>query len=159
MPRFNLSWLYVIIAMSFAILYFSNQEGGIDKQITYTEFKDMINKGYANKIIAYDDNTVEMYIKPEFVKDVFKNDYKKVGRNPALNVEIGSMESLDKFMEKAQEEGHFTGSISYEKKTRLLRCIILEYRSVFIVDRYLDVCHAPHERRSRGRRRQSIQRR
>ena len=96
MPRFNLSWLYVIIAMSFAILYFSNQEGGIDKQITYTEFKDMINKGYANKIIAYDDNTVEMYIKPEFVKDVFKNDYKKVGRNPALNVEIGSMESLDK---------------------------------------------------------------
>ena len=116
MPRFNLSWLYVIIAMSFAILYFSNQEGGIDKQITYTEFKDMINKGYANKIIAYDDNTVEMYIKPEFVKDVFKNDYKKVGRNPALNVEIGSMESLDKFMEKAQEEGHFTGSTSYEKK-------------------------------------------
>ena len=116
MPRFNLSWLYVIIAMSFAILYFSNQEGGIDKQITYTEFKDMINKGYANKIIAYDDNTVEMYIKPEFVKDVFKNDYKKVGRNPALNVELGSMESLDKFMEKAQEEGHFTGSISYEKK-------------------------------------------
>ena len=42
----------------------------------------MINKGYANKIIAYDDNTVAMYIKPEFVKDVFKNDYKKVGRNP-----------------------------------------------------------------------------
>ena len=34
MPRFNLSWLYVIIAMSFGILYFSNQEGGIDKQIT-----------------------------------------------------------------------------------------------------------------------------
>ena len=117
MPRFNLSWLYVIIAMSFAILYFSNQEGGIDKQITYTEFKDMINKGYANKIIAYDDNTVEMYIKPEFVKEVFKKeDYKRVGRNPALNVEIGSMESLDKFMEKAQEEGHFTGTVSYEKK-------------------------------------------
>lgn len=116
MPRFNLSWLYIVIAMSFAILYFSNQEGSIDKQITYTEFKEMINKGYANKIIAYDNNTVEMYIKPEYVKEVFKNNYMKVGRNPALNVEIGSMESLDKFMEKAQEEGHFTGSISYEKK-------------------------------------------
>ena len=49
MPRFNLSWLYVIIAMSFGILYFSNQEGGIDKQITYTEFKDMVNKGYEKK--------------------------------------------------------------------------------------------------------------
>lgn len=87
MPRFNLSWLYVIIAMSFGILYFSNQEGGVDKQITYTEFKDMVNKGYADKIIAYDNNTVEMFIKPEYIKDVFKNDYKKVGRSPFLNVE------------------------------------------------------------------------
>ena len=86
MPRFNLSWLYVIIAMSFAILYFSNQEGGIDKQITYTEFKDMINKGYANKIIAYDDNTVEMYIKPEFVKDVFKNDYNRIADSQNSNL-------------------------------------------------------------------------
>lgn len=116
MPRFNLSWLYIIIAMSMVILYFSNQEGGIDKRITYTEFKEMINKGYANKIVAYDDNSVEMYIKPEFVKEVFKENYKKVGRSPILNVEVGSMESFDKFMEKAQEEGHFTGSISYEKK-------------------------------------------
>ena len=73
MPRFNLSWLYVIIAMSFAILYFSNQEGGIDKQITYTEFKDMINKGYANKIIAYDDNTVEMYLNRNLLKNVKLN--------------------------------------------------------------------------------------
>ena len=96
MPRFNLSWLYVIIAMSFGILYFSNQEGGIDKQITYTEFKDMVNKGYANKIIAYDNNTVEMFIKPEYIKDVFKNDYKRVGRSPSLSVEIGSIESLDR---------------------------------------------------------------
>ena len=39
MPRFNLSWLYVIIAMSFAILYFSNQEGGIDKQIHIPSLK------------------------------------------------------------------------------------------------------------------------
>ena len=76
-----------------------------------------------------------------------------------MNVEIGSMESLDKFMEKAQEEGHFTGSISYEKKRDYFGALFLEYRSVFTVDRYMDVCHAPHERRSRGRRRQSVQRR
>ena len=49
MPRFNLSWLYVIIAMSFAILYFSNQEGGIDKQITYTEFKDIQDDNQVTK--------------------------------------------------------------------------------------------------------------
>ncbi len=125
MPRFNLSWLYVIIALSFVILYFSNKEGSVDKQITYTEFKDMINKGYADKIIAYDDNSVEMYIKPQYVKEVFKENYKKAGRNPVLSVEVGSMDSLDKFLEKSQEEGHFTGSVSYEKKGNYLGALFL----------------------------------
>lgn len=133
MPRFNLSWLYIIIAMSMVILYFSNQEGGIEKKITYTEFREMINKGYANKIVAYDDNSVEVYIKPEFVKEVFKENYKKVGRNPMLNVEVGSMESLDKFIEKAQEEGHFTGSISYEKKRDYLGALFWNIAPLLLI--------------------------
>lgn len=118
MPRFNLSWLYIFIAMTIAYLYFTSDGGtGTSRQLTYTEFKDMVNKGYADKIVAYNDNSVEMYIKPEYVREVFKNDYKKIGRSPSLSVEVGSIESLDKFLDKAQEEGHFTGSISYEKKT------------------------------------------
>ena len=60
MPRFNLSWLYMFIAMTIAYLYFtSDDSAGIDRQLTYTEFKDMVNKGYANKIIAYNDNTLQ----------------------------------------------------------------------------------------------------
>jgi len=117
-PRFNLSWLYIGIAITLAYLFFTGDEhNGINRQLTYTEFKNMVNNGYANKIIAYNDNTVDMFIKPEYVKEVFKDDYKNVGRNPSMHVEIGSMEALDKFLEKAQEEGHFTGEISYEKKT------------------------------------------
>ena len=118
MPRFNLSWLYIFIAMTFAFLYFSSDESaGLNKRLTYTEFKEMVNKGYASKITAYNDNTVEMTLKPEYVKDVFKEDYKKVGRSPILFVEVGSIESLDKFLEEAQKEGKFTGAISYEKKS------------------------------------------
>lgn len=123
-PRFNLSWLYIFIAMTFAFLYFSSDDqAGITRQLTYTEFKDMVNKGYASKIIAYNDNTVEMIIKPEYIKEVFKENYKKVGRSPSLSVEVGSIESLDKFLEKAQEEGKFTGSISYEKKSDLFGAV------------------------------------
>ena len=116
MPRFNLSWLYMFIALTIGYLYFTSDGSGMDKQITYTEFKEMVNKGYADKIIAYKDNTVDMFIKPQYVKEVFKEDAKKVGRSPSIHIEVGSIESLDKFMEKAQEEGKFTGSISYKKK-------------------------------------------
>ena len=115
-PKPNLSWLYVVIAMVFAFLWFSSDEGSANKEITYTEFKDMVSKGYASKIIAYDNNTVNMYIKPEHIADVFKSDANKVGRSPSVNVQVGSMEALDKFLDEEQSQGHFTGSISYEKK-------------------------------------------
>ena len=134
MPRFNLSWLYMFIAMTIAYLYFtSDDSAGIDRQLTYTEFKDMVNKGYANKIIAYNDNTVDMFIKPEYVKDVFKDDYKKVGRSPSMHVEVGSIDALDKFLEKAQEEGHFTGEISYEKKSDMFGTLFWNIAPIFFI--------------------------
>ena len=116
-PRPSLSWLYVIIALVFGFLYFSSEDGSASKEITYTEFKEMVSKGYASKIIAYDDNSVDMFIKPENIVDVFGKDANKVGRSPSVNVKIGSMEALDKFLDEEQDSGNFTGSISYEKQT------------------------------------------
>ena len=116
-PRPSLSWLYVIIALVFGFLYFSSEDGSASKEITYTEFKEMVSKGYASKIIAYDDNTVDMFIKLENIVDVFGKDANKVGRSPSVNVKIGSMEALDKFLDEEQDSGNFTGSISYEKQT------------------------------------------
>ena len=116
MPRPNLSWLYIIIAMVIAFLYITSDEGSMSKEITYTEFKDMVKKGYADKIIAYDNNSVEMYIKPENIVDVFKKDAPKVGKSPSVKIQVGSMESLDKFLDEEQKNGNFTGSIRYEKE-------------------------------------------
>ena len=134
MPRFNLSWLYMFIAMTIAYLYFtSDDNGGVNRELTYTEFKDMVTKGYASKIIAYNDNTVDMFIKPEYIKDVFKDNYKKVGRSPSVHVEVGSIDSLDKFLDKAQEEGHFTGEISYEKKSDMFGAFFWNIAPIFFI--------------------------
>ena len=134
MPRFNLSWFYMFIAMTIAYLWFtSDDNNGVDTQLTYTEFKNMVNNGYAQKIIAYNDNTVDMFIKPEFVKEVFKDDYKKVGRSPSLHVEVGSIDALDKFSEKAQEEGHFNGEISYEKKSNMFGAFFWNIAPIFFI--------------------------
>lgn len=123
-PRFNLTWLYVIIALIFAFLYFSGDEGSATKEVNYTEFQEMVTKGYADKIVAYDNNTVEMYIKPDHIVDVFKKDASKVGRSPSINVQIGSMEALDKFLDEQTKEGNFTGSIQYEKKSDYFSIIL-----------------------------------
>lgn len=116
-PKPNLSWLYIIILAGLGILYFSSDEGSVKKDVNYTEFKEMVNNNYASKIIAYDDNTVDMFIKPENIGDVFKSDSNRVGRSPAVHVQIGSMEAFETFMTEAQKENKFTGSIEYQKKS------------------------------------------
>ena len=77
----------------------------------------MVTQGYADKIVAYDNNTLEVYIKPEHIVDVFKKDADKVGRSPAVTVQIGSMDTFDKFIEEEQQNGNFKGTIQYDKKS------------------------------------------
>lgn len=115
-PRPSLTWLYLVILIGLIYLFFSSEGGSASKEVAYTEFKEMISKGYASKIVAYDNNTVDMYLKPEHIVDVFKKDAKDVGRSPIVNVQIGSIEALDKFLDEQTEKGNFKGEIKYDKK-------------------------------------------
>ena len=116
MPRPNLTWLYIVIALIFGYLYLAGgDEGNIVKEVSYTEFQEWVSKGYADKVVAYDDNRIEMYVKADHVADVFQKEAKNVGRSPAITVQAGSIESLDRFLDEQQKEGHFTGKVIYKK--------------------------------------------
>lgn len=123
MPKPNLSWLYITIAVVMGFLYFTSSEGGLNKEITYTEFKDIVEKGYAEKLIAYDNNTVKVFIKKENIVDVFKKEATNAGKKPSVSVQVGSIESLDKFIDEEEEKGNFKGSIRYEKDSDVFSTI------------------------------------
>ena len=116
MPKFNLNWLYMIIAMMLLGLYITNENSTGIKSVSYAEFQQYVRDGYMSKIIGYDDNSVEAYIKPQYVKNVFQADSSKVGKNPMITTEAPSRESLGNFLQKEKDELHFDGSINYEKK-------------------------------------------
>ena len=116
MPKFNLNWLYMIIAMMLLGLYLTNENSTGTKNISYDEFQQYVRNGYMSKIIGYDDNSVEAYIKPQDVKNVFQADSSRVGKNPMITTEAPSRESLGDFLQKERDEQHFDGSINYEKK-------------------------------------------
>ena len=116
MPKFNLNWLYMIIAMMLLGLYLTNENSTGTKNISYDEFQQYVRNGYMSKIIGYDDNSVEAYIKPQYVKNVFQADSSRGGRNPMITTEAPSRESLGDFLQKERDEQHFDGSINYEKK-------------------------------------------
>ena len=123
MPKFNLNWLYMVIAVMLLGLYFTNDTSTSSREVSYNEFQQYVRNGYVEKVVGYDDNSVEAYIKPRYVAQVFKNDSNNVGRAPFVVTEAPSRESLGTFLEKETEAAHFDGATSYKKRGNLLSAI------------------------------------
>jgi cell division protease FtsH len=116
-PRFNFSWLYIVIGIGLMYFIFS-QNGMSDNNVgetDYTKFKTYIDKGYASKVVVDKKNlTLQMYVKEQHVRDVFGKGKDRVGKNPTVKVEFGSMENLEAFLDKKTEEGKFDGEVVYD---------------------------------------------
>ena len=143
-PKFKLNWLYMIIGVALIILWWNGKGGSMVKEVAYDpQFKEYINQGYADRVVVYDDRTLEMYIKPSYIKEVYGPEASKMGPKPYVTVQYGSEESLEQFLEKAKAEGHFSGSIEYDKHEdyigaligSLLPIILLVVLWVFIMRR------------------------
>ena len=120
MPRVNLTWIYVIIAVALGYLFFAggdmDNSSTASKSVTYTVFKQYVEQGYANKIVANkDEGTVKMYVKPEHIRDVFKAGVDQTGKQPFVQAEYPSADKLDEFVTAQQDLGNFTGELSYKK--------------------------------------------
>lgn len=87
MPKFNLNWLYMIILMMLVGLWLTNENSASTKDVSYDEFQRYVQQGYISRVVGYDDNSVEAYIKAQHVGNVFGNDSSRVGRNPMITTE------------------------------------------------------------------------
>ena len=117
MPKFRLNWLYMIIGIALIFLWWNGKNGGgMIKEVTYDpQFKEYISQGYADRVVVYDDRTLKMYIKPSFIKEVYGPEAAKMGPQPYVEVQYGSEENLEQFLEKEKSEGRFNGSIEFDK--------------------------------------------
>ena len=125
MPKFNMSWIYLLAIAALAYFYLSNgangtnqQTGNKSKEATYSEFKAYVDSGYAKEIVINTDKReVRMYVKPENIQDVFQQTAKETGSSPYVQVQIGtSSDKVESFIDKAREEDKFTGPMSYERE-------------------------------------------
>ena len=121
MPRFNMNWIYGIVIITLMALYISSggsDNSSIQTKASYQQFKTMVAKGYASKIVVNNDQKlISMYVKPEHIRDVFKQGVQQTGREPSVTIEYGSVDQVEQFVEQARLEKKFTGDFSYENKT------------------------------------------
>ena len=120
MPKFNMGWIYAIVIVALMGLYFTkggSSNSSIETESTYYNFKNMVMKGYAEKIVVNkEQNVLHMYVKAKHIRDVFKQGVEQTGKEPTVKVQFGSVDQVEAFIETARAEKKFTGDYSYDNK-------------------------------------------
>ena len=120
MPKFNMNWIYAIAILALGLLYFSSggpQNSSISRTVSYSDFKSMIDSGYASKIVINKTQGVlKMYVKPEHIREVFQQSAQQTGKDPYVEVEFGSIEQLEECINQAKEAKAFTGDYTFENR-------------------------------------------
>ena len=120
MPKFNMNWIYLLMMVVLGVLYFTsgNVNSSVNTEATYTQFKSMVLKGYAKSIVVNNKtNTLQMYVKPEHIRDVFNQGVEQTGKEPSVSVEYGSVDQVEAFVNEARKLKKFNGDFSYENKS------------------------------------------
>ena len=117
MPKFNMNWIYIFVITALAFFYFTSggSNSSVRTESSYSNFKAMVMKGYAQKIVVnLSNNTLQMYVKPEHIRDVFQQGVQQTGKEPSVMVEFGSADQVEQFVNQAREQEKFTGEFSYD---------------------------------------------
>ena len=139
MPRFNMNWIYLLAILALGLLYFSSggpSNSSIAKTASYTKFKEMVARGYASKIVVNkNQSTLKMYVKPEHIRDVFHQSAQQTGAEPYVEVEFGSTDQVEQFVNQAKEEKTFAGELVYDnqKQNGFLDMLFYNLFPIFII--------------------------
>ena len=143
MPKFNMNWVYLLVIGALAFFYLTNGSSEIQKQkeastgqASYSEFKNFVNNGYANRIVANKSTeTLKMYVKPDSIQAVFHKTTAQTGAEPYLSVEYGSNAKVEEFVDSARARGFFKGKFDYEHESSngILNFIISSLLPIFFL--------------------------
>lgn len=137
-PHFNFMWIYLGIALLLGFLVIRSGGSSLlsssNKEVTYSEFKTYVSKGYASRIVANKrDGSLCMYVSPEHVRDVFPTSSVQPGTEVFVEAEFPSADKLDSFLEQQQEAGNFKGEVSYEQGDDMFRNILWSFGPLVLI--------------------------
>jgi len=123
-PKFNIYWVYGLIAVFFIVLQFLGT-GADPKDITWDRFeRDMLRTHDVEKLIVVNKELVEIYLKADRIDNPKFSDATKKGfggtvnSGPHYEFNIGSVDIFEERLQKAQENFSETDRIPVKYETR-----------------------------------------
>jgi len=120
-PKFNVYWIYGIIALAFFGIQFLNI-GHSATDITWDKLEKMLKIGDIEKIVVINNEQAEIYLRPDKIdqekyKDLFKGGINGVSKQgPHFFYKYGSIESLEKRLELVQAGSKSPISVDFDPR-------------------------------------------
>ncbi|MFP4525808.1 MAG: ATP-dependent zinc metalloprotease FtsH [Bacteroidales bacterium] len=141
LPKFNIYWVYALIAIFFIALNFMNVGAG-PQEITYQEFKrKMLNNQDVDRIVVINKEKAEIYIKEDKLNESRYQKYfdeqkaSSPKKGPHFFFTIGSIEKFEERIEDAQESlpGDNFIEVKYETRRDILGEVFTWLLPIFIL--------------------------
>lgn len=137
MPKFNMGWIYGIAIVGLLIAYVmggNNIGGSAGKQASYTKFQSYVVNGYASNIVVNKDNgKLKMFVKPEYIRQIFGVGVNQVGTNPFVEVQYGGIDKLESFIDSVRAAGTFKGDLAYDSDKGNILTYVLQTLGPIII--------------------------
>ena len=134
-PRFNLSWIYIIVAVALGYLFMTNDSGGTKegayRKATYSEFQDYVDKGWCSRIVVNQkEGELRMYVEPEHTRDIFKRDVK--GKREAYLEVLCPAEGIQPYVDALNSDSAYVSQygkvkVEYEQTDGMLTNLIWQF--------------------------------
>ena len=131
MPRFNLNWIYIVIIGALAIMLYqgNTHPGSFDKEVSYSELKEYISKGYTKDLVVdKSEGVVRITIKPEKIREVFKKRAEDVGKRPTVSARYPSADKVEDYIILTQ----YKGKVTYEEHNPFWRQFLTGILPIFL---------------------------
>lgn len=117
-PSFNITWIYVIVAVILGWLFFTGNDsfGSEGKEVGYSQFKRYIENGWCRKVVMNQkEGTMKLYAKPDHAADVFGHSVTNVGT--AYVETQGNVTNTDNFIMRLNNDSTYLANNNGEQIT------------------------------------------
>ena len=115
MFKFNLYWMYGLILLMLATIWFTN-DSSTSKELDWTEFQKLAKENvFENMVVFNNKNLVEATVKNEYKKQIFNREDSTLGTNPKVFVKIPSADKFSDFYDKSVAEKQINTQVRYEE--------------------------------------------
>jgi cell division protease FtsH len=138
--KFGMNWMYILIVVMLAAIFFTNRDTSNNKNIDWSEFQKWAQENtFSELIVNLNDNKVIAKIKPEYIKTILGVDSLSKSRplmskpEATVSVTVPSADRFSDFYDKTVAAYHIDATVKYEDGHNLLWSILINLLPVALL--------------------------